>query len=844
MKEDSNNNSTAIFNYLHIDHFNKMRFISEEEYVKLSSLFEFSFLSSMDDDIGKEINRFFEMIIPNNNDDLLNICINLANKYKMNYNPRNDINDQINRILSMKNNMELELNITNTNDIALILAYAYIKIENNINASKNGFSENDINYEIQNFEQLLKKVDIVLHKNIDVVNYYINKQKRENEGGTNTIYLNTNIYQYPKTNKEIPKKIEKILPVEMIILINKFNYIRKLYLSIDDIDSKRNEELLIILLNNKWLFPNVIEIELDLTNDPLQQKLEQIFQYNLNTVNEKANRSTKTTKYNSSYKSKCTWNPNVEEMSIMLQNEDNSLLINQSSFYPLINEYDEDESSYQDEIRRVSSKNMSGSKLNISKSSRDSPKRNKIKHQNSKHSSNDDDESKSLTKFVVNNQEPFKTIIIYSYFISTMPRVNVLSLIFQDSYNEEINIMLQKNNIVMMNFSFLNFISKMNWLYDLSLDFNSLNMKTFEKLITLIHKNTSLSSLRINFFVNENQYSPSGLFKLAEELNLKTNLLPKEKTNLNNQKALRYDSMDFDIILINRLINNFAENIQKLFFVIQSKQTLKEISLYFDIPSVLVYDDSYSLILLKFMVNFLLFLTYEPNRFNKVDIVAPYLKLDNRRFPIIEELFEEINLYNDDIKNSSTIKHLVIQIQMYKILNIKKLISLNLMKLFLGDLDRDTFDSFLQHYTSSSFQNSSMLVSIKISLSIIEVVYEDVKELVMLYLKTKPKRLCRQDLISSLKFKSKENMKELLHVLYNENKVKQTYVEIAMTNRELLYDCYNDLENEKLEQLTAIGMVFIKKNLFKNSHINNAICKEVKEYLLPSKSKKVYCKNY
>lgn len=843
MKEDSNNNSTAIFNYLHIDHFNKMRFISEEEYVKLSSLFEFSFLSFMDDDIGKEINRFFEMIIPNNNDDLLNICINLANKYKMNYNPRNDINDPINRILSMKNNMELELHITNTNDIALILAYAYIKIENNINESKNGFSENDINYEIQNYEQLLKKVNIVLHKNIDVVNYYINKQKRENERGTNTIYLNTNIYQYPKTNKEMPKKIEKILPIEMIILINKFNYIRKLYLSIEDIDSKRNEELLIILLNHKWLFPNVIEIELDLTNDPLQQKLEQIFQYNLNRVNEKANRSTKTTKYNSSYKSKCTWNPNVEEMSIMLQNEDNSSLINQSSFYPLINEYEEDEMSYQDEIRHVSSKNMSGSKLNISKSSRDSSKRNKIKHQNSKHSSNDN-ESKSLTKFVVNNQEPFKAIIIYSYFISTMPRVNVLSLIFQDSYNEEINIMLQKNNIVMMNFSFLNFISKMNWLYDLSLDFNSLNMKTFEKLITLIHKNTSLSSLRMNFFVNENQYSPSGLFKLAEELNLKTNLLPKEKSNLNNQKALRYDSMDFDIILINKLINNFAENIQKLFFVIQSKQTLKEISLYFDIPSVLVYDDSYSLILLKFMVNFLLFLTYEPNRFNKVDIVAPYLKLDNRRFPIIEELFEEINLYNDDIKHSSTIKHLVIQIQMYKILNIKKLISFNLMKLFLGDLDRDTFDSFLQHYTSSSFQNSSMLVSIKISLSIIEVVYEDVKELVMLYLKTKPKRLCRQDLISSLKFKSKENMKELLHVLYNENKVKQTYVEIAMTNRELLYDCYNDLENEKIEQLTAIGMVFIKNNLFNNSHINNAVCKEVKEYLLPSKSKKVYCKNY
>ena len=153
-----------------------MRFISEEEYVKLSSLFEFSFLSFMDDDIGKEINRFFEMIIPNNNDDLLNICISLANKYKMNYNPRNDINDPINIILSIKNNMELELNITNTNDIALILAYAYIKIENSINASKNGFGENDINYEIQNYEQLLQKVNVVLHKNIDVVNYYINTE--------------------------------------------------------------------------------------------------------------------------------------------------------------------------------------------------------------------------------------------------------------------------------------------------------------------------------------------------------------------------------------------------------------------------------------------------------------------------------------------------------------------------------------------------------------------------------------------------------------------------------------------------------------------------------------------
>jgi hypothetical protein len=465
------------------------------------------------------------------------------------------------------------------------------------------------------------------------------------------------------------------------------------------------------------------------------------------------------------------------------------------------------------------------------------PQRNSKKHRSEGMKLKDVPES--LTMFVFENQEPFKAIIIYSYFISKFINVKILSLICQDSFSEEINLMLQRNNILIMNFSFLNFISKIDWLFNMNFDFNSLDTKMFEKLISIIYKNNSLTSLTLNFFANENQYSPSGFFKLAKELGYNIKSLMKERNLSSEQKSLTVETIDFDILLRNKLIANFSENMQKLFFVIQTKRDLTEISLLFDIPSVLTYDDSYSLILVKFIVNFLSFLTNEPLRFNKVEIIAPYLKLDNRRFPIIEEIFEEI-----DLQNKNALHTLVIQIQMYKIINIKHLISTNLSKLFLGDLDSDTFDCFLQFYTSDTFKNNSLLTSLKVSLGIVEVVYEDIEDMVKLFLENKPKHLDRQEFITSLKFKRKENLLGLLDVIYKKNKVKHVYVEIAAENKEMLQECYMDMTKKKEEELLSIGWMFIKNNLFKNEIISNAVCKEVKELLLPSKNKKVFCKTY
>ena len=182
MNDNNSDDSNTMLNYLHIDHFNKMRFITDDEYENFAILSKASFLSFMDDDIGKEINRFFTQIIPNNNEDILNICISHTSKYvKTYYKQGKKINDSVNRILAFKNQMQFVLNQENTNDLALVIAYVYKQIESKLKQNKQDGSSKNTFY-ISTYNQLLANAEKTVRKNIDAVNYYINKNNNPHPG--------------------------------------------------------------------------------------------------------------------------------------------------------------------------------------------------------------------------------------------------------------------------------------------------------------------------------------------------------------------------------------------------------------------------------------------------------------------------------------------------------------------------------------------------------------------------------------------------------------------------------------------------------------------------------------
>ena len=99
-------------------------------------------------------------------------------------------------------------------------------------------------------------------------------------------------YKYYKSDIEMYP-----LPNEMIILVNKLQYIRRVNFSIEIISEDKLIAYIIILLNVGWLFPNLLEVEFDLTCELMSTGLDYIFKQKLSEKMKEINKILKTTRY-------------------------------------------------------------------------------------------------------------------------------------------------------------------------------------------------------------------------------------------------------------------------------------------------------------------------------------------------------------------------------------------------------------------------------------------------------------------------------------------------------------------------------------------------------------------
>ena len=197
----------------------------------------------------------------------------------------------------------------------------------NSDSNNNSFDSTDSkkkNKEEKNKIKLSKKSNIIFIDNndnnklrISDVNTFIEDHK---------IILTKEYFIYPENNYGLEeKKLE--LPIELIILLKKFETIKILTFQIRDADQKLLKENLIVLFNINLLFPNFIEIKIDLNDEKLQQKINNIYEMRGKDLMNKFKKDLRIFLFNKEYQSRTTncWEPEGDIKFIEENDDENDI---------------------------------------------------------------------------------------------------------------------------------------------------------------------------------------------------------------------------------------------------------------------------------------------------------------------------------------------------------------------------------------------------------------------------------------------------------------------------------------------------------------------------------------
>jgi len=297
------------------------------------------------------------------------------------------------------------------------------------------------------------------------------------------------------------------------------------------------------------------------------------------------------------------------------------------------------------------------------------------------------------------------SIVIFNILrLKNLKELRNLDLVMNDCYYKEFitafgNIASSPKKSITNNFHILDFFKKMkNDLKRFNIEFNCLDYLTFYKILSIIDKNKDLKSLQISFFSSLIIYSPQYIYKIYQQ-------------NFDKKEIEKgFDSLES--YLFKQFLQYFNENFVVLFELIRTKMpNLEKLSFVFDIPDIISKRQKYLIIILKFILNILFLIDSQKSKIRKLIILSPKTVLEPNSF-YIEEILDCINLAEKNI----ALKELSIQLQFYRISNIKNLISYRLAYLKLGDLDIFTLKGLTKHLCSYNFYNNSSLIILSIGL--------------------------------------------------------------------------------------------------------------------------------
>ena len=773
-------------NYLKINGQNKLEEIDNDAYIQQCIIFSSTLAQENENIIGVEINKFFNLILAENKEgEPLKVNIAISNRNAKEKN----INKQINEILNNKFTEELVLNDELSENLAIILTTIYQKIHNKYKFSSfNELVEQINNYNL--FERdILKEYLITDEENRKkerlnnspvkpdyVINRFITNSPnkiRKTQPNLTTSKLQIKSPNRKKEKERImyefkPTKSDNDLPfpIEMLILKRKFHTIKKLKLIVSNSRSKKEENIfdsdsfsdkdnsffnlsfssnlseknlkpkdvqnnIYVLLNLNWLFPHLIEIEIDLSNDNIVKDQISVYNSGLKYFSKLLRRNLKNTDYSQNKIKKINYDPlhgSIFDNYFQLEEEEEEEISNNSSesLSLKVNTVNEEE-------------NMFGSNLENNYSNK------KI------YNYLEENQLNNFDSLINKYQYTFQMIILYAFFISKIPQLLFCNFTIPFNFENEILRMLQLHQIYLSDFNLLSFLSEAKMIR-ITIDFNCLDNKAFQEVLSLLFKNNDLRVCQLNFFPSENYFIPELLLKLLQDCNSNYKI-----SSINKYDKIKFGTIepheDVDIFLFKKLSEYFEININKLFQAISIKSTVNELSLIFNIPSLLKKIDFYLMVILKFILNIIIAIDNMKLNLSTFNLQTSNFFFDNNKYPFLEDFLDNIYIFlNNEIK----ISKLTCQMRFINIKNLYRIIPYHVTQLSLGELDLKTFIFLTKYLTSSNFSVHSKLGKLKINLSNTLLNIDECYEYLIKLLDEYPKGLKEIGINTHLKIKKEQ----------------------------------------------------------------------------------------
>jgi hypothetical protein len=395
----------------------------------------------------------------------------------------------------------------------------------------------------------------------------------------------------------------------------------------------------------------------------------------------------------------------------------------------------------------------------------------------------------TIDNFLKKYKALLEMIIVYGYFIRKMTQIIRTKFILPLNLGDEIFELLKKQKIMLDEFHFLSFLQNRELLY-ITIDFNSLDNQTFEKLIIFLNQNQLINVCNLSFFPPEEYFKTELLFKILQKNDenykpIKDKNKGGYKINKNIVLDLRTDE-DLDTYILRKLSKQFEKNLKDFFYLLTIKTCISELSLIFDLPTILIKNGLYNNILMKFFLDIFIFIDNTLNNIKTLSINAENFIFDNRKNPILNDFFGKLTFY---LNKENKLTNLTFQVRFYNIINIYRLIPYNLTYLSLGSFDYETFNSLVNYMTSGDFSKRSKLSKLKINLnnSVFQIhkVYNNIVKLYTEY----PKALTEISMYSFLNISYNQLINLLMKTNYN-----------TLKNIFMQFNVKSILKDKKLEE--------------------------------------------
>ena len=851
-KKSSKKSDDTPLDYIKINQKNIIEELTQNDYISITSNLLRTF-SIIEDSIGSEINKFFNILLPESKEsDQLKLNLAISSKSKVeNSIVENYLNEIMNRPELNYVTLKKELN----EQISTIIKEAYKKIKlKQIKKYEQIAEEGKKFMEKKNYKDILKKYrkekskglktlgenDILLYRNDNPFNKsqvdFTVKESKSNKtiskiknqsfrGKIPNIEKNENYYYVFKKSDE---DNNHNLPIEMLLLIRKFYFVKKLKLVLKTDNNNNDEEnnsnnnifnllsnnfinnsgnsndsfldktdvqnTILVFLNLEWLFPNVVEIDVDLTCPELTDYLvDNIYSTYLKIFSKIFKKDIKLNILPNSSKNS---NRNYDTLQKFLYS-------NVSTTYSHI--YDEDHSSDKFSSSILSNNlNISASlgQINNINNNNNNSINQSMNNINTSFQSLETLNQKKLDLFFKKFSSCLEMIIIYGYFIQKkLSKVIKSKFILPQNLCDEIVKLLKKQKVIIENYHFFSFINNQNILHT-TIDFNGLDNHTFEKVLNFLNKNQLINNCNISFFPPEECFKSELLLKTLqnsdENYKIKINKHGIFDFSSNIIKDI-YPSEDINTYILRKLSKYFEKNLTDFFNLLTIKTCISDLSLYFELPQILIKNGIYNNILIKFFMNIFIFINNTLNNIKTLLLSADNMIIDGRHHPILSEFFDELNF--NDFNQEFKLLNLCFNARIYHIKNIYKLLSKDLIYLSIGAFDYVTFNSFIEFFCSKNFRQKSNLINLKISLnnSAIDVneVYDNIIKLFTQF----PNQMVEITLSTELIITYDQIEKIFLKINYNK------LIKVLMT-----FNIRSITKDKKLEDLLEGDLIDVDKD--------------------------------